>query len=257
MTEELWSAVVPVVFDNMGWLIALVPLFACFISNWVTMGASTFFRIHPSICIAPLATFITQTLGVLVVVVLLFIPFALWTHSLVLLNLILAFASGLGVAYVLRLTDGECSARFEGSLAWIFVFGCFLSVMFTLASGFPVSEGRLFPFPTIDNSSFNIYLGLLVDRLNIADVITLSVLDIIATLTLLCVLACVIGMYYSAHREPRLVDRDKRLMVLAVFSGGTCVVAHIAAIRREKGKRLSCWRCAKTKDLFIDNANRC
>lgn len=237
MTEELWSAVIPVVLDNMGWLIALVPLVACFISNWITMGASTYYRIHPSICIAPLATLITQSLGVLVVVVFLFIPFALWMHSLVQLNAMLTVASGLGIAIVLRLTDGEYSMRFEGALGWVFVLGCFLSVIFTVAFGFPVSEGRPFPFPSIDNPSFNIYLGLLVDRLNIADAITLSVLDVIATLTLLCVLAYAIGVYYTAHREPRLVDRNKRLMVLTVFSGGTCVVAHIAAIRREKGKR--------------------
>lgn len=237
MAEELWSEIIPVVLDNMGWLIALVPLVACFISNWITMGASTYYRIHPSICIAPLSTIITQALGVLFVVAFFFVPIALCVHSLVELNIVLSLLSGFGIVYVLRLTTGEYSMHYEGLLGWVFVVASFLSAAFAVVCDIPVHPGRPFPFSLIDSPTLDPYLSLLVDRVNVADVIALSVLDIVATITLLCVIAYVIGVRYAAHREPRLVSRDKRIMVLSVFSGGICVVARISAIRREDGKR--------------------
>lgn len=64
-----------------------------------------------------------------------------------------------------------------------------------------------------------------------------SLLDVLMAITLLCVLAYVLGVYYAAHRESRLVDADNRIMVLSVFSGGACAAARIESSRVDPGKR--------------------
>lgn len=74
-------------------------------------------------------------------------------------------------------------------------------------------------------------------RFRIAGILVASLLDVLIAITLLCVLAYVLGVYYAAHREPRLADTDNRITVLSVFSGGACAAARIESIRVDPGKR--------------------
>lgn len=54
-------------------------------------------------------------------------------------------------------------------------------------------------------------------RFRIAGIVVASLLDVLIAITLLCVLAYVLGVYYAAHREPRLAGTDNRITVLSVF----------------------------------------
>lgn len=223
--------------NNMGWLIAAVPLVACFISNWITMGTSTYYRIHPAICIAPLATLITQALSLIAIVAFIILPFVAFTGSLVLANAFMGIASSLGIVAVLWLTRGEYEARFEGALGWSFVAVSMALAIFSLSKGARVEEGLPFYVPDISNEGLRMLVSCITYRFRIAEIVVASLLDVLMAITLLCVLAYVLGVYYAAHREPRLVDTDNRIMVLSVFSGGACAAARIESIRVDPGKR--------------------
>ena len=233
MTYDSDSAVVFAEFlsNNMGWLIASVPLVACFISNWITMGTATYYRIHPAICIAPLATLITQALCLIALVAFVVLPITVYVGSLVLVNAAMGIMSSLGIFAVLRLTKGEYEARFEGVLGWTFVVVIMVLSVVSLLVEARVNPGLPRYALGIPNEGLKTLVSCITYRFIIAGIVAVSLLDVLTAVTLLCALAYVLGVYYAAHREPRLVDMDNRIMVLSVFSGGACAAAKIESMR--------------------------
>lgn len=221
------------VSGNMTWLVALVPLLACFVSNWMTMGISTYFRIHPAVCMAPLATFITQALITFAIAFGAIALSTVATGSLLPANRVMNVTAGLGMIHILVLTMGEYSARFEGILGWAYSAGCIWATIWSFmydpfaAPGLPAWIGG------VGDDALGVFAAVLFSRFSVGACV-LSLADAIAFILQLCVLAYIAGVYYAEHREPRLVDAEYREIVLWVFAGGTCVTAPILDVRFEE-----------------------
>ena len=234
MTNDL----VETILNNMGWIVAAIPLIACFISNWVTVGTSAYFRLHPAVCIAPLPTLITQALTVSAIVLFLLMPIVVSCGSFVPVHILLGSLSLLGIHRVLNLMRGEYSQRFEGLLGYLFIgFTTFWLATILVFDCVP-KIGPLWWAPITDpQSGFERFLYFLTARQPIGNIVVVNIADLIAFLTLLCVVAFLAGVYYAAHREPRLVDMKDLRVVLSVFTGGVCGVATIELVEYVQGKK--------------------
>lgn len=151
--------------------------------------------------------------------------------SLVLVNAVMGVVSSLGIFAVLRLTGGEYEARFEGILGWAFAVVIMALSVYSLIVEVRVEVGLPHYALGISNEGLRTLMSCITYRFMIAGIVVASLLDVLTSITLLCVLACVLGVYYAAHREPRLVDTDNRIMVFSVFSGGACAAAKIESMR--------------------------
>lgn len=212
-----------------------------------TVGFSTYFRIIPAVCIAPLPTLITQAVIVFAVIVFVIVPFSLFAQSLSFINSALSLLSGLGILWVLRLTKDEYSPQLEGLLGWSYVA---LVLLGALVPGL-VDQFMQACCPDFclefKESGLGTLIAQVTDRYTIYGC-AMSIFDLVCCIILLCVCAYIAGVFYASAREPRLVDLKNRIIVLWVLSGGECVVADIEHYYYDEGN--------KHPVAFISNARR-
>ncbi len=191
-----------------GWLFALVPVAGYFISNWFTVGASTWFRITPSFCVAALPQVVTYTaIGIVV--------------TLVSFGIILVNKCTLLFLLVLGLTEAICVivlvARIKCEvppIAFLFLFigaVCFFALSIQGYSNGHIGLPGGFVF-TICELNFTLE-------------------EVLLVLVELCFLFYLSGVFDTIIRKDYLVDPESDEIILANYASNNCLIGKISAIR--------------------------
>lgn len=194
---------------GIGWLVAAIPLAAYFISNWFTVGGSTYFRILPSFCIAALPQLTTQT-AVGICFVFIILAAAIKFESIVMTVLLLG-AADLVLITALALTTIRKEVQPSGFIVlaagWLVFIGSAICVAITS------------------------HVAPLTSTLLVVGKVAFSAEEIILQITFMCAAFYIAGYFEASARCDFLVDKEKGLVVLHSFADNRAYVGKISEIR--------------------------
>lgn len=198
-----------------GWLIAAVPVISVFISNWFTLGASTYFRIVPAFCKASQSTFMIQNSVGMTIILVIVARCANEGRMASSLQITGFLAMLLSTVLIVKLHKESVRLLYILiALGWVL----YLRMWHVLSSGKNLC----------DISHTLLKIG----------GVGLTPEEVLLEVFFLCVLFYIAGVAETAMRTDFLVSHDYKTIILYAFAEDRCLIGYIKSVEDDNGRTM-------------------